>query len=68
MKHLLLTTIAAVLVVGCRPSVPDISIHQAAEEVNFEFVRQNLDAGIDVNETDVFGRTALYAATLKTTR
>ena len=68
MKHILVITIAVVLVVGCGPSVPDISIHQAAEEGNFEFVRQHLDAGIDVNETDVFGRTALNAATLKTTR
>jgi len=30
MKHLLLTTIAAVLLVGCGLSAPDISIHEAA--------------------------------------
>jgi len=30
MKHLLLTTIAAVVMVVCVPSVPDISIHEAA--------------------------------------
>ena len=33
MKHLLLTTIAAVVLVGCRsPKPPDISIHDAAVE------------------------------------
>jgi len=30
MKHLLLTTIAAVVMVGCGESPPDISIHEAA--------------------------------------
>jgi len=30
MKHLLITTIAATLLVGCGPAVPDISIHEAA--------------------------------------
>ena len=31
MKHLLLTTIAAVVLVGCGPKPPDISIHDAVE-------------------------------------
>ena len=34
MKHLLLTTIAAVLAVGCGPSM---SIHEAAKVGNIEF-------------------------------
>ena len=49
MKHLLLTTIAAVLVVGCGPKAPDISIHKAAEEGNTEAVKQHLAAGADVD-------------------
>ena len=53
MKHLLLTTIAAVLIVGCGesqpPEPPDISIHQAAETGNIEAVKQHLAAGTDVN-------------------
>ena len=36
MKHLLLTTIAAVVLVGCGPSAPDISIHEAALKGNIE--------------------------------
>ena len=44
MKHLLLTTIAAVLVVGCGPSV-----HDAAHSGNIEAVKQHLAAGTDVN-------------------
>jgi ankyrin repeat protein len=49
MKHLLLTTIAAVLLVGCGESAPDISIHKAAETGNIEAVKQHLAAGTDVN-------------------
>ena len=58
MKHLLLTTIAAALFVGCGESqspepptakAPDISIHEAAEEGNIEAVKQHLAAGTDVN-------------------
>ena len=63
MKHLLLTTIAAVLVVGCGPSV---DIHEAAAKGNIEAVKQYLDGGGDVNAKDDFdGRTPLhYAAQL----
>ncbi len=46
MKHLLLTTIAAVVLVGCGPSM---SIHKAAEEGNTEAVKQHLAAGADVD-------------------
>jgi uncharacterized protein YcfL len=57
MKHLLLTTIAAVLVVGCctpapeppTAKAPDISIHDAARDGNIEAVKQHLVAGTDVN-------------------
>ena len=50
MKHLLLTTIAAVALVGCGgPSAPDISIHDAAGEGNIEAVKQHIAAGTDVD-------------------
>ena len=50
---ILLTTIAALLVVGCGgPSAPDISIHEAAQKGNIEAVKQHLDAGADVNAKD----------------
>jgi len=52
MKHLLLTTIAAVLVVGCGPKAPDISIHDAAEKGNIEAVKQHIAAGTEVNAKD----------------
>ncbi|MDA7520605.1 ankyrin repeat domain-containing protein [bacterium] len=57
MKHLLLTTIAAVMLVGCGP--PDISIHKAAKDGNIEAVKQHLAAGVDVNAKDVDGQTPL---------
>ena len=49
MKHILLTTIAAVLLVGCGPR---ISIHKAAWDGNTEAVKQHLNAGTDVNAKD----------------
>ena len=58
MKHLLLTTIAAVVLVGCRDSVPDMSIHDAASG-DIEAVKQHLAAGADVNAKDDVGRTPL---------
>jgi ankyrin repeat protein len=65
MKHLLLTTIAAVLVVGCGPSEADRALFKAAAGVelgdtsvrfsgeseagNIEAVKQHLAAGADVD-------------------
>ena len=49
MKHLLLTAIAAVVLVGCGPKPPDISIHDAAKGGNIEAVKQHLAAGTNVN-------------------
>jgi len=65
MKHLLLTTIAAVVLVGCGQSVPDISIHFAASSGNIEAVKQHLAAGTDVNQKLRQGYTPLMAAGTK---
>ena len=63
MKHLLLTTIAAVVLVGCGKSVTDVSIHYAAEDGNFEAVKQHLAAGVDVNSKEgKVGVTILHCA------
>ena len=48
MKHILIITIAAVLLVGCGPSV---DIWEAARTGNIEAVKQHLAAGTDVNAT-----------------
>ena len=73
MKHLLLTTIAAAVLVGCgeaqppeTPTVkaPDISIHEAAEDGNIEAVKQHLAAGVDVNAQTDIGSTPLHNAAL----
>ena len=61
---LLLTTIAAVLLVGCGPSAADISIHKAALDGNIVAIKQHLAAGTDVNAKGKYGRAPLhYAAT-----
>ena len=71
MKHLLLTTIAAVLLVGCATTqspepptakAPDISINQAIFDGNIEAVKQHLAAGTDVNAKDDNGWTPLHLA------
>ena len=63
MKPIFLTTIAAVVLVGCsKPPPPDISIHEAAEDGNIEAVKQHLAAGADVNAKDGGGWTLLLQA------
>ena len=64
MKHLLLTTIAAVVLVGCGESASDISIHDAAAAGDSEVVKQHLVAGTDVNAKDDRGGTPLHWATV----
>ena len=64
-KHLLLTTIAAVVLVGCGPKAPDISIHDAAADGNIEAVKQAIATGADVNakDKDMYrGATPLHPA------
>ena len=61
MKHLLLTTIAAVLLVGC--GGPSVDINQAAYDGNTEAVKQHLVDGVDVNAKDEDGWTPLQDAT-----
>jgi uncharacterized protein len=58
----LLTTIAAVVLVGCGPSV---DIWTAAEQGDIKAVKQHLDAGTDVNAKDKYGRTPLDEAARK---
>ena len=58
MKHLLLTTIAAVVLVGCG----GLNIWEAAEQGNIEAVKQHLDAGVNVNKKDQLGETPLHSA------
>ena len=65
MKHLLLTTIAAVLVVGCGlwgPSEAERALVGAAESGNIEAVKQHIAAGTDVNAKDRMVWTPLHRA------
>ena len=49
MKHLLFTTIAAVLLVGCGNPEADRALLDAAEKGNIKAVKQHLAAGADLN-------------------
>ena len=62
MKHLLLTTIAAVVLVGCGNPEADRALIDASREGNIEAVKQHLAAGTDVNAKDNRGRTPLLWA------
>ena len=55
MKHILITTIAAVLVVGCGGSPKDIL--EAGESGNIEAIKQHLADGADVNAKNNVGQT-----------
>ena len=71
MKHLLLTTIVAVVLVGCATiqspeafsaKASAISIRQAAWDGDIKVVKQHLAAGVDVDEKDLYGETSLHYA------
>ena len=57
MKHILITTIAAVLLLGCGPSEADRALFKAAERGNIKAVKQQLAAGANVNAKDDKGIT-----------
>jgi len=59
MKHLLLTTVAAVLLVGTAFADP---IHDAAEDGDLAGVQAELDKGVDVNAKTDYGMTPLHFA------
>ena len=58
MKQLLIT-IAALVLFGCGASVPNITIHKAAEKGDIYVVKQHLKAGTDVNLKNWQGKTPL---------
>ena len=57
MKHLLLTTITAVLLVGTAFADP---IHDAAKSGDLAGVQAELDKGVNVNTKDKNGATPLH--------
>ena len=61
MKSQLIAIVAAVLVVGCGPSV---DIHEAAATGNIEAVKQYIAAGTDLNVKNERGLTPLDRAIL----
>ena len=48
MKHILLTTIAAVLLVGCGEGTRHLNLYEAAESGDIEAVKQHLADGTDI--------------------
>ena len=70
MKHLLLTTIATVVLVGCGESRPlseaDSALRQAITKGDIEAVKQHLAAGANVN-ANYQGNTVLCNIAIKLT-
>ena len=65
MKHLLLTTIVAVLLVGCGKAEIDRTLIAAIAGGDIEAVKQHLAAGVDVNAKNKVGGTPLHFAALE---
>ena len=65
MKHILLTTIAAVVLVGCGNPEADRALFDAANKGNIEAVKKHLAAGANVNAKDEDGWTPLHFAATK---
>jgi ankyrin repeat protein len=70
MKSILVSIVAALLVVGCgesqQPEWPDNSIGSAARKGNIKAIKQHLASGADVNAKDMYGLTPLDRASRKT--
>ena len=62
MKHLLLTTIAAVLLVGCGNPEADRALRLAARKGDIEAVKKSIADGADVNAKSESGTTPLHYA------
>jgi len=62
MKHLLLTTIATVVLVGCGNPEADRALIDATEAGDIESIKQHLAAGADVNAKDKDGKTPFDGA------
>ena len=52
MKSLFVSIVAAVVLMGCGPQPPDISIHQAVFDGNIEALKSQLAAGAEVDAKD----------------
>ena len=61
MKYLI-TAITALVLVGCGPRM---SIHEAAKAGNIEAVMKAIEVGLDINDVDNAGETALEIATIE---
>ena len=60
MKHLLLTTIAAVVLLGCGEST--IRIEDAIRSADLESVQRGIEAGAEINKKSASGMTPLHWA------
>ena len=65
MKHLLLTTIAAVVLVGCGNPEADRALFKAATEGNIKGIKQLIADGADVNAKNRDGTTPLQTAAIR---
>jgi len=65
MKYLLITIIAAMLMMGCGKAEIDRTLIAAIARGDIEAVKQHLAAGVDVNARNRVGGTPLHFAALE---
>src|SRR5216684_5264419 len=64
-RILSLCSISLLCWVGCGPTAPSITLHQAVEQGNLPAVQQHIAAKTDLDRTDLNGWTALQLAAMK---
>jgi len=63
--HRLFILLWLFLLVGCRPTAPTESIHEAAKSGNLDLVQRHIKAGTPLNKKDNTGWTPLHWAAMR---
>jgi hypothetical protein len=63
-RSIVLCSLACLCWMGCGPSAPRISLHQAVQDGNLYAVRKHIAAKTDLNKADASGWTPLHLAAM----
>ena len=63
--HRLFILLSLFLLIGCQPTAPTESIHEAAKSGNLDLVQRHIKAGTPINKKDNTGWTPLHWAAMR---